>query len=63
MKQKLLTVSAIKMDRYGWVVYPIAPNAVGNIVEDLELITRLIGSAQYEQKRTGNGPIYIRRAV
>lgn len=48
-------------DRYGWVRYPLAPNAVGNLVEDLALIQRLIGSALYESKQI-DGVLFIRRA-
>lgn len=46
--------------RGGWSVYPIAPNAVGNFVEDLGVIASLLGSILYITKLR-DGVYYIRR--
>ena len=43
-----------------WTEYPLRPNAVGNIVEDLNLIVSLLGSPLYEWGNA-DGVIYIRR--
>lgn len=44
----------------GWVLYPIPPNKVGNLVEDLPLIVSLVGSSCYETRRE-DGRWYVRR--
>lgn len=52
---------AAEPDSRGWVRYPLI-SKVGNLVENLDLIQRLLGSAMYEQKQK-DGILFIRRAV
>ena len=44
----------------GWVPYPNPPNDGGNFIEDLLLISSILGSSRYESLRSG-GAWYIRR--
>ncbi len=44
----------------GWEYYPIPPDRVGNIVEDMATIRRLVGSGCYEWQ-SRNGRIFVRR--
>lgn len=49
-----------KYVRRGWVPYPVPSDAAGNLVEDLDVIMALLGSAQYESLRHYD-QWYIRR--
>lgn len=42
-----------------WCDYPKQPDRVGNFVEDLEIIQRLIGSTAYDWRKR-NGKFQIR---
>ena len=61
MKSRMILESSCgTLARHGWEYYPIPPDRVGNIVEDMATIRRLVGSGCYEWQ-SRNGRIFIRR--
>lgn len=65
-RDRAIEATPERLSKRGWVSYPIAPDLVGNFVEDLDLIRSLVGSDLYEWKGDGgDGKVrfYVRRVV